>query len=741
MTIRTLVIEDSTADAELILRELRRAGYDLDHRRIESEEALNAALDERDWDLVLGDHSLPRLGGTRALEVVRGRGLSIPFIFVSDTAGEDVVVSAMRAGAQDFVVKDRLERLVPAVRRELQEAAQRRARMPPEAGRQAGETRFRAFLMAAPDAIIVTDADRRITVFNRAAEAIFGYAAAEVLGRPIGEVLPQGLLAGPHGESVARRKNGEAFPVEASVAALEEGGKPAYMAIVRDISGRKRADEKLRQFSRAVEQSASLVVVTDANGVIQYANSRLLQATGYSAEEVIGKRPSLWRSPRTPDAQYEQLWKTILSGEDWRGEFENRRKDGTPMIVSATISPVRDESGRITHFIGIEEDITQRREIEAQLRQSQKLEAIGQLTGGLAHDFNNLLSVIVGNLDILQEQLPPEGKPRELVDMALRGALRGAELTRRLLAFARRQPLMPRLFDINALVGQTSVMLRRMLGETLDVVVNLADDVWPVNADPSQVEAALTNLAINARDAMPKGGTLLIETGNRHLDEDYAADNPDVRPGDYVMLAVSDSGTGIPPEILPRVCEPFFTTKPSGQGTGLGLSMVYGFVRQSGGHLKIYSEVGHGTTVRLYLPRAGERRPAAAEAVVAREAAAPGVTILVVEDNDDVRGLVVKQLGDLGYAVRAAANAAAALEILEKEPGIDLLFTDIIMPGGMLGTDLAREVRRRWPAVKILLTTGFSEAAASIQPGSLPIISKPYRKHTLAAKLREVLGR
>jgi two-component system, cell cycle sensor histidine kinase and response regulator CckA len=742
--LKVLIVEDSPDDAEILLREFRRAGHEVSHRRVETEDDLNSALDDQEWDIVLSDYGMPRFNGTQALSVVRGRGLDLPFIFVSGTMGEDVAVAAMRAGAQDYVVKDRLKLLVPAVERELREASHRRAQARAESARRALEARFQVILTVAPDAIFVVDDERRITTFNTAAETIFGYRAEDAIGQLIDILLPAHVLSAPRGETVARRKSGEAFPVEVSISVLIEDGKPTYMAIVRDISERKRAEEKLRQFSRAIEQSASLVVVTDADGKIQYVNSRFLQATGYSAGEVLGKRPSLWKSGRMQELDYARLWQTILSGDDWRGEFENRRKDGTSMTVSATISPVRDEGGRITHFIGIEEDITQRREIEAQLRQAQKLEAIGQLTGGLAHDFNNLLSVIIGNLDILQDQFEIAEKPRELVGMALTAALRGGELTRQLLAFARRQPLKPRVFDLNALVQQSVVLLRRTLGEALELKVSLAEDAWPTEADPSQVESALTNLAINARDAMPKGGKIFVETGNRTLDEAYAADNPDMKAGEYVMLAVSDTGTGIPAEILARVCEPFFTTKPTGKGSGLGLSMIYGFAKQSGGHLKIYSEPGHGTTVRLYLPRAGEHGSAAEEpAGIADTSAPPGARVLVVEDNDDVRQLVIKQLAELGYEVRAASNAPAALAALEADANVDLLFTDIIMPGGMLGTDLAREVRRRWPEIKILLTTGFSEAAAQSgmqNQDTLPIITKPYRKRSLAEKIRDVLG-
>jgi signal transduction histidine kinase/ActR/RegA family two-component response regulator len=378
-----------------------------------------------------------------------------------------------------------------------------------------------------------------------------------------------------------------------------------------------------------------------------------------------------------------------------------------------------------------------------QLHQAQKMEAIGTLTGGMAHDFNNLLSIVIGNLDLLQDQIKNDPEAAALAESALQAGLRGADLTRQLLAFARRQTLEPKLTDVNELVGGMTRLLKRILEADIEIVLLTAPDLWRVTIDPAQLNAAITNLATNARDAMPKGGRLTIETKNTHLDADYAAHNREVTPGNFVLIEVSDTGTGISPEALPQVFEPFFTTKESGQGTGLGLSMVYGFVKQSQGHIKIYSEVGQGTTVRLYLPRAG------------REAQAPQSTtdtvveiriedkrILVVEDNADVRHVVTKQLADLGYTIYESENAQAALAILKNpEVEIDLLFTDIVMPGRMSGHDLARAAIADRPALKILFTSGYSGSALRhddrLKEGE-HFLSKPYRRADLARKIQEV---
>ncbi|MCK9994201.1 MAG: hypothetical protein Dbin4_02721 [Alphaproteobacteria bacterium] len=442
---------------------------------------------------------------------------------------------------------------------------------------------------------------------------------------------------------------------------------------------------------------------------------------------------------------YTELWNTILAGNGWRGELQNRRKDGRVIIVFTTISPVKDEHGNITHFLSIKEDITRLREIEVEHRRSQRLQAIGQLTGGFAHDFNNLLTIAIGNLDLLLED-PVAKNPRiqEFGQAALDSVLRGAGLTRKLLAYARGQILQPMAFDLNELASGTTNLLHRTLGEQIEVETVLASDLWLAHADPEQMETALTNLAINSRDAMPNGGRLTIETANRRLDEEYSAENAEVTPGDYVMLAVSDTGEGMSPEIVNRVFEPFFTTKEQGKGTGLGLSMVYGFVKQSRGHIKIYSESGHGTTIRLYLPRAQDGAvPASGEIFTESETAASGAKILVVDDNPDVRGVVVKQLSGFGYSVMESQDGPSALDIIRNDETIDLLFTDIVMPGGMTGIELAREAQKLRPLLKILLTSGFAEATLQnhSQPGgTVNVLSKPYRRQELARKIQEILA-
>jgi PAS domain S-box-containing protein len=396
-------------------------------------------------------------------------------------------------------------------------------------------------------------------------------------------------------------------------------------------------------------------------------------------------------------------------------------------------------------LLGICQDITDRESKDAQLRQAQKMEVVGQLTGGLAHDFNNLLAIIVGNLDLLQDDFTSGTNTPELVDEALAAALRGAELTRQLLAFSRRQPLSPQRVDLNRLVTEMASLWRRTLTEAIEVRIHLADEVWPTRVDASQLESAILNLVVNARDAMPDGGVLTIEIANMSIaaGDWYDGEESDIEPGDYAVISVSDNGSGMPPHVAARVFEPFFTTKPLGQGTGLGLSMIYGFAKQSGGSVKIYSEADEGTTVRLYLPRYRAKDGKAPEVVALDPIASVGnERILLVEDNDAVRRVVARQLEELGYSVVTACNAAEALQVLEGDKGIELLFTDVVMPGGMNGFELGRQAQKRRPALKVLHTTGFTRPVDDVSGTKGPpphLLTKPYRKANLAIKLRQVI--
>ncbi|MBI3514584.1 MAG: PAS domain S-box protein [Proteobacteria bacterium] len=521
----------------------------------------------------------------------------------------------------------------------------------------------------------------------------------------------------------------------------------ANQALHDEVEQRKAADERLHQSTALLQATFDAapfpVSVAAPDTTVLMWNRAAERAFGYRADEVIGRRyVDLIRNGE--EATFAEFFRRSLAGESLVAIPAKRTaRGGKTLDISFSSSPVYGADGTVQAVVCVLEDVTQKIATEAQLRQAQKMEAVGQLTGGLAHDFNNLLLVIIGNLGLLRELRGDDREVDELAREAHDAARRGADLTRSLLAFARRQPLQPRRADLNALVTDMSKLLGRTLGEHIEIAPELAADTWPVVVDPVQLEAALANLATNARDAMPKGGRLTIATANRRLDADYAAEHPEVTPGDYAVLQVSDTGAGMPPDVLEKAFEPFFTTKSRGEGTGLGLSMVFGFMKQSGGHINVYSEVGVGTTFRLYLPRA--RAAVEDDANIADAPAMQGgrgERVLVVEDNAAIRRLALRQLGQLGYRAEAAENATAALQLLEQSGPFDLVFSDVVMAGKVDGFDLARIVGARWPHTAIVMTSGFPDADANGHADPLPNVrslAKPYQKEDLARLVREAL--
>lgn len=496
------------------------------------------------------------------------------------------------------------------------------------------------------------------------------------------------------------------------------------------------------QAINALDVAVVLANATQPQRPVEDANPAYERITGYSLGEALGQPLDLMEGPDTDRAAAADLRAAIEKRVPAAGTLLCYRKDGKTFWNDILISPVNDGHANISHLVVLMRDVSERRSLERQFAQAQKMEAVGQLTGGIAHDFNNLLTVILGNLDLLQEELQQSPRLREMIELAVRATLRGADLTRQLLAFSRRQTLEAEVIRLEELVNGTVQLLRRTLGERIEVVTRFADDLWPAFADPAQVESALANLAINARDAMPQGGRLTIEASNQTLSPEYAAENSEVAPGDYVMLAVTDTGTGIPSDLIDKVIEPFFTTKEDGKGTGLGLSMVYGFAKQSGGHFKIYSEVGHGTTMRLYLPRARGEEDMSRSRTEETLVETPRGLILIVEDNPDVRRVAVNTLASFGHRTLEAENAAMALEVLQQNQHIDLLFSDVVMPGPLSGLDLAKRAKEIRPDIKILLTSGFAKAAMEDVAGDgtpWPLLSKPYRAEELTRAVNKVL--
>jgi PAS domain S-box-containing protein len=641
-----------------------------------------------------------------------------------------------------------------------------------EAALRESEARFRNMADSAPALIWMTDAEGRVIFANMHYDHLFGRPAAEMLGDGWRRVIHADdvdafvarFLEAFHARRPFRAEM-RVWDRDGAIRWLRCEGVPrlsdagtflGYTGCNIDVTEAKRAEaalhelnatlearvaERTRERNRVWELSQDLLAVMGFDGRLKAINpawSKLLQR---NEAALLAAHFSELVHP-DDHATVLELVTALRRGEVVRG-FEDRlrRADGTYVTVSWTAVP----EGEVFYAVG--RDVTREREREEQLRQAQKMEALGQLTGGIAHDFNNLLQGMVGALHMLQSRAAA-GRTAELdryVSAALASADRAAALTHRLLAFARRQPLDPRPVDANRLVASLEDLVRRTVGPAIEVETVLAGGLWPTLCDPHQLENALLNLCINARDAMPGGGRLTIETANAHLDDAYAAALRDVSPGQYVAICVTDTGAGIPPHVLARVFDPFFTTKPLGQGTGLGLSMVHGFVRQSGGHVRIYSEEGRGTTIKLYLPRHWGHMPAEAEAQAppVSSAGATGGTVLVVEDEPVVRALAVEVLEGLGCAVLEAADGAAALRALRSVPHVDLLVTDVGLPGGMNGRQLADAAREDRPGLKVLFITGYAENAVFgngiLEPG-MRMMTKPFALDELAAKVQAMIG-
>jgi two-component system, cell cycle sensor histidine kinase and response regulator CckA len=634
--LRVLFIEDRPDDTELLLLELRRAGYLVESERVETRGEMAAALDRGGWEAVISDYRLPSFSGPAALALCQERGLDVPFIIVSGTVQEEDAVGALKAGAHDFVTKGNLARLAPALSRELRDAAERRGRRLAEQALQVTERQYRQLVESVRAVVWRCQAEtQQLTFVNAEAELILGFPRRQWLEPGFWEQRH-------HPEDLSRA-------TESRRLALRHGG-----------------------------------------GQLEY---RMHAADGH----VI-----------------------------WFQEF---------------LSTIPGRSGT-TELAGVAVDVSERKKLEEQLQRGQRLEALGRLAGGIAHDFNNVVGVIMGYADLALRDLPGEHRARPRVVQVQAAAGRAANLTRQLLAFSRRQALQPQPMELNQVVNGLRDMLQRVIGEDIELRLVLLPQLWPVCADPGQLEQVLLNLVLNARDAMPGGGLLAIETGNVTMDEVYVRSQGLGRPGDHVVLSVTDTGQGMDAETQRHVFEPFFTTKGPGEGTGLGLAVVYGIVEQSGGHVSVYSELGHGTTFKVYLPRAvGEVEPAAPPA---REpAVARGQeTVLLVEDETTLRSLIAEVLGSAGYQVLEARQGAEAVRIAESHDGpIHLLLTDVVMPGAN-GREVVRMVRARRPDTRFFYISGHPrdvfDQQGALGPGQV-LLQKPFTADALLRVVRDVL--
>jgi PAS domain S-box-containing protein len=626
-----------------------------------------------------------------------------------------------------------------------------------EQDRRENQERYQRLVETAYEGILVLDTAARVTFMNPRMVEMVGYGPGEAIGRSIEEFLFEDQVPAfwakfakrPDREIYEwrlRRRDGGALWAVVSAAALKNasGQFVGSLAMITDITDRKRVEIELRKLSEAVAQSASSVVITDAEGNIEYVNPAFTKATGYSADEVWGKNPRVLKSGQMDPAVYRELWQRLKAGENWQGELCNRRKNGELFWETVAISPVKDAQGRITHFIASKFDVTRRRDLEMQLIQSQKMEAVGRLAGGVAHDFNNMLNVITGYSELALRKIAADAPERRHLEEILKAADRAAGLTRQLLAFSRKQVLRPLVLNLNAVASEVQKMLTRVIGEDIALVTELSPDLGNVLADRGQIEQVLMNLAVNARDAMPDGGTLTLRTSNKDVDEAESRRLPALKAGPYVLVTVTDTGTGIPEEIRTRVFEPFFTTKEAGKGTGLGLATVYGIVKQSDGFVYVDSEVGAGTTFTVYLPRV-EREESRSVTARGQAVSAGGVeTILVAEDDPTLREITRELLEASGYTVVTAAGGQEALSLASETPAaISLLVTDVVM-SGMSGKELATQLESRFPRLRVLYVSGYTADVIGpkglLEPG-VSLLHKPFTAEALLGKVREILDR
>jgi PAS domain S-box-containing protein len=548
-------------------------------------------------------------------------------------------------------------------------------------------------------------------------------------------------------EVVNQRKDGSPVTMKLRERAVVlDNGERRIIVNAEDVSAQRQAEHYMRLQITALESSVNGIMIVDREGRITWVNKAFTELTGYTAEEVVGQSPRLLKSGRHDQHFYQTLWNTVLDGRMWRGDMVNRRKDGTLYLEELTITPVLDAQGLATHFVGIKQDITERRNLQQQLYQAQKMEGIGRLAGGIAHDFNNLLQAITGFCTLLLEQMSPESPYRPDVLEIEKAAQRAAALTRQLLAFSRRQMMETKPVNLNRLVENLQKMLQRLLGEDVNLMTDLAPNLDRVRVDPGQIEQVLLNLAINARDAMPQGGRLTISTYSLVFLKEDTLLVPEARHGRFVCLAMSDTGIGMSREVIDHIFEPFYSTKGPGKGTGLGLSVVYGIVRQHDGMVHVYSQLGEGTTFRIYLPvysETAEEQPDTDIATPVTRNPAPGVRILLTEDEDGVRDFAVRALRNHGYQVSTVATAQGAIDLFKAEQGqFDLLFTDVVLPD-LNGLDMARILVREKPTLRLLFTSGYMDDKSrwpAIRDHGYRFLQKPYPVQDLLRAIQETLS-
>jgi two-component system cell cycle sensor histidine kinase/response regulator CckA len=757
--LRILLLEDNPADAELVLRKLRVSGFRFTADLVTSSAEFMPASTSIAYDVILADYRIPDWTGLEALRWLRSKDNCTPFILVTGTLGDELAIECIKAGANDYVLKENLERLPVAMRRALEGAELRRQRDRLEKEKRETEEQYRLLFETNPQPMWVFDRETlEFLAVNEAAIRHYGYSRQEFNAMTIIDIRPtedipalrsslQNRLSALQDATSWRHrlKSGRIIDVEITAHELKFRGRDAQLVLASDVTEKRKNIEFLEQseerFSKVFNASPLAITIADLKEERYIdVNDAFLTMLEHQRDNVIGRTVGELRVWLDPTLR-EQMIRELEAGRPVTGfEAELLTASGKKKLVQIAAEFIHLDA--ISCVLAIMHDITDSRSLEEQFRQAQKMEAVGELAGGMAHDFNNMLSIISGYTDLAMEQLASDNPACQRMRQIKNATQRAAALTRRLLAFSRQQVLQPVVLNLNVLIANVKEMLEQITGENIRLTIRPGNSLDMVRIDRSQMEQVLLNLTVNARDATPDGGEIVLETGNVMLDELYAKTHPGLLPGNYVRISVSDTGTGMDKETLSRIFEPFFTTKLPGKGTGLGLSMVYGVIRQSGGHIWAYSEPGKGATFKIYLPSVKEKLAKTGSLVTPGSVSRGWETILLVEDDAELRSLTAELLAVVGYRIVEAQNGEDAAALVGGgEQTIDLVLTDVILPG-MSGPDLVQQIQKLQPSLRVLYMSGYAGAQISkhgILEGA-EFLEKPFTKESLLGQIRKILG-
>ncbi len=758
-SLRILMLEDVPADAELVQRELSKAGIDFVSRRVDSRKAFAAELKRFDPDLILSDYSLPSFNGLDALSMTREALPAVPFIFVSGHIGEDRAIDSLLHGATDYVLKEKLLRLVPAVRRAMRESAERADRIRMEAELRENEEKFRLILDSTGEALYGVDNEGRCTFCNPACIRALGFQSADDLigrnmhelfhhTRPDGSPYPSSECPvhdgrrrgeGAHvDDEVFWRADGTSFPVEYwSRPIRKEGVTVGAVVTFQDITERKILGERIREQASLLNVATDAIIVRNLDDEIIFWNKSAERIYGWTAEEAVGQRVTSLFYHSASD--FDRAKDILLKTNEWNGELRHCVKDGGEITVDSRWTLMRDTDGNPKSVLIVNTDITEKKQFQAQVLRSQRLESVGTLAGGIAHDLNNVLAPILLSIDMLRKRFP-DSDSQVLLTGLQTGAVRGANMVKQVLMFARGIDGERTTLQLKHLVNEMDKIIRETFPKSIQLRTKTPNNLWPISGDATQLHQVLLNLCLNGRDAMATGGVLTVSADNVTIDENYAGLHREARPGDYVVISVADTGVGIPPGIINNIFDPFFTTKPFGKGTGLGLSTVQSIVKGHGGFINVYSEPEHGTQFRVYLPATKADPKLARERDPGNLPLGHGELVFVVDDEAAVCDISRATLELYGYKVKTAFNGTEAIAVFrEFKRDIDLVVTDMMMPF-MDGPATIRTMRALNPEVKIVASSGLPERNAEEQKLEVnAFLPKPYTAEALLVTVADVL--